>query len=398
MWIYTVNCNFKCMINTAHIKLTDLKSTSVRLPSQLQTRKCFKVTQVPESLNLRVDKWTNFDTKIGHTRGSSLSVDKAMQRINNQPDLNLITGLPVIGTCDMALTVKGSVVMIGKRVPHLPANLVTCIKENVITVAANRLQQLCHTLVLNDTVYGFLYTDERLIIVNMQHETLVSRPASWSDFILFCQSTSFEKRGVSKEWIKAVPEMVEDPDIIPLSSYETGSVGRLRWWVAHKTNQKQFQLSLNTKVGDHWEGTVSTGKSNESSILQAVFLVSNLETEIRKSASMIQYLNANKTQCAPSYIVYCHIFANDFHVLALEPYGQTLTLKDLTASGVQLMHNALSELHERGVLLTSFSLNSFSLFKNEIKIVDFGHAKLCRKIPDVARQREHAILNELTLI
>lgn len=390
------------MINVQQVELTDLKSTRnfQTIPRPLQTRHCFKVTDVPCALSASLRKWEDFDTQIGHVRGASLSLNKAMRRVNAVAGPRLSTSASIIGAADLFLCQEYRVIMIGKKVTHLPADFLRCVEEKIDFGIVPHFQTLCHTMFINGIAHGFLYTDERLLFVKLAGSAYLSRPASWSDLIHFCAALSPEPCRVTAEWVPAVPEMVEDPDIIPLSSYEKGSIGRLRWWVAHKTNQRKIQLSFGTNMGGYWQGAVSmesrskTGSS--SSISQAVFKISHIESLVRKSASMIQFLNANHVRCAPTYIVYCHILRNDFHVLALESFGKIVTEDDLTESTLKLMHAALTELHDHEVLLTDFSLESFSLYQSEVKIVDYSHARLCRKVPAIAKEMECKKLSQLT--
>lgn len=380
--------------------LTDLKSTKqYRLPPTLHTRKCFKNNEVSKPLFSQADHWPVIDSIEASDYGCDLKKEwKSISNIKlNVYGYELRDGSLEIGRADLLLysSTTNKPVILGHAVAQLAER-----NEQLST----DVRVLAHTLFLNQLMYGFLYTDNDLLFIEVKDTVKISKTVEWANFVNAfglikphiednsresCANEEDEDDLIKNyKAIDAVGEMIEDPDVVPLSSFEKGSVGRLRWWLAHKVNRRQYVLKF--EKNNTLKGKVVTDVEKD-----ACFFISDAEKDVRKSASMIQYLNLYNATCCPELLVYAHILQHDFHVVALSPFNR-IDLCNLNEAMTASMHQALSELHNFGVMLGEFNLNNFAVnHTNNILITDFSKARLCSRVPDVAKAEEHELLDLL---
>lgn len=274
------------------------------------------------------------------------------------------------------------------------------------------LQQLCGAMFLNGCPFGVVCSASfaRFIwIVSSPHglELRMSDPIAGRDLgiilLSVCLEAVFELPKINSDGLAIAVETLPEPDIQPLSSYEAGISGRIKWWVADQMVKRSFRVYFENHpscdAGWDLEGLVTVTMNRCQTSEPAVFKIwQGEDVVLRTEASVYEFLASQKPPImVPRRILYGHLHGG-VSLLALEPFGRRMTHKDLNAHVSRQMRRILSSIHSIGLMHCSVSLDRFYIDNSGVvRLADFGRAKLYRRLPDIARKQEIHDLEEALL-
>lgn len=284
------------------------------------------------------------------------------------------------------------------------------------------MQSLSHFMALNNVRYGYVASEYYIRFVQLTieggsfcdlsvSEPVVPKKAGETIVALCLQGVLCQSTQPVITKFSLLSQSVEHPDVSPLSRYDQGANGKMKWWVAKKNYARKFSVQLEYP----WSSSIKLSSSSgddfdvvslrrglfmiDNKVLQpALILISDDEAnKLRRIASMLQYLNACATQSVPKFVAFGHLI--NYRVLVIEANNfESLTHSDLVDPNVvKQLHDALDELHSNGVILGRYDLAAFLVSRNKnqpaIKIIGLDKARLHRNVPKIAQKSEHSRLD-----
>lgn len=183
--------------------------------------------------------------------------------------------------------------------------------------------------------------------------------------------------------------------------------GKVRWWVVNKLNALRYFVCLNSSAGGcyYFNPTFGIYLGTIYEVAQpglqqtAIFKVASGSQahieNMKNEASMFEYLNSKHLNVLPQRIVYGTLF-DRYHILAFKPFGRQVTKTDLSLKTMEQMRYALRTLHAYNVRHCDIRLESFFIDHDDtIRIANLGRAQKFKFLPDVARDAEMELLEQL---
>lgn len=270
---------------------------------------------------------------------------------------------------------------------------------------------LANDMALNNLNTGFLSCRTSTLFVHLMptqsgsgYEICVSTPVKNCDLgklmaAIIVETVRGNHRLQDSATFIVRPQVVAMPDVTPLSSYDEGSRGKLRWWVARQLYRTNVSMTLDiaasSKLVTHGSLSIGTQSARDTS---NIIVPHNSNHNLYKTASMLQYANSKHMKNVPQLVLSGSFLS--FDVLSLVSLGHELAPSHfMNEAYTKSMHEILSVAHELGIMINWFDEHSFFLFITEngtpsVTFLGFGYAKLYRHVPLVAREKEHQLLDQ----
>jgi len=276
--------------------------------------------------------------------------------------------------------------------------------------AVEHIRQLANEMALSNLSTGFLSTNLNTLFLKLEqtvsgnYDLCISTPVKSRELgkclaaltaELYFGDHNLQQNPVT---FQLAPQLVRTPDVNPLSSYEEGSKGRLKWWIARKLYHKQILLNLDTNTARQniIEGSLTIGTEHIPEVYSSLQYGHNAGS-LANSASMLDFANSKEMKGVPSLLLYGKFM--QLEVLVLQHLGHELTpFHMLNKTNIRSMHEILDSAHNMGIMVNSFGKSSFYLYYHKsagptIRFLGFANAKLYRHVPAIARDEEHRKLD-----
>lgn len=423
---------FQSTMPTLSPRLVDATSTrSLGAPKPLDPAQYYHLRSVPPSNFSVISSWDKFDFMVRRNLSRIDDSKKTDIKIRNPKEVAQIIIEPMfeengieagffyddeklLGHSDFILraSTSGRPLLLCREVSDAEVSLALWSELLDHAKSDSTLQSLCGTLLLNACPLGLIASPSFARFVSISSgsrglELRISNPIASRDlglvFLAVCLEAVFELPHFQNEGLNVAVETLPEPDIQPLSSYEAGISGRIKWWVADQMSKRSFRLYFDkvapANAGWDLDGQVTITMNRCQASEPAVFKISQGDKEeLRKEASVYEYLASQKPPIlVPRRIFYGHL-QGGVQVLALEPFGRRMTADDITPHISRHMRRVVSAVNAAGLMHGSISLESFYVDNSGVvRLADFGEAKLYRRLPEIARQQEIQDLEEALL-
>lgn len=278
-------------------------------------------------------------------------------------------------------------------------------------VANSNFQTFISELLINDLVYGFVRTADRLRICRL---VLTDNPRSLRLEVSPAVSTFDElphlaglikKLAQCDSWLNfsygfpAAPQQSAEPPL-----YSTGSSivipGNVRWWRRNGLQSRQFRITFTDLFyklvtgTNYLTGTVHTsGPGLQQS--PAIIKVAPLDDEralelLDREAAVYEFLSARQVRFVPAFILFGSILGTH-QVLCLAPCGKSLDQVDSerVAKLKPKLRRCLEELHDCQLLHGDIQLRNFFVDEEEnVKIANFVNSILFKQLHSMTRAQE----------